>query len=402
MIATITFHRAINCGAALQSYALQCAIEDMGEKAIVIDYRCKKLEESYKLIHTPLTGKSLASDILHFPMQAIREHKFRQFQKKYISVTAPCYTLEDLSEIEKDFSMIITGSDQVWNLELTGHDKAYFLNFTNRAKRASYAASVGKKKLYEDTAADCCNELQLFEFLSVREARTAGELCEKLGKMPEVVVDPVFLLKVEQWNRIAKESKSAKPYIFVYCLHELSVYDEAKRLSEKTGLPIMRPLVLHYEKDENTWNLNDEFLVGEHLLVAPVLEQGQTKKMVYLPEGIWYDFNTGKRYEGKQYYLVDAPLDTCPMFAKAGSMIPAYEVMQYVGEKPYDTLNMLVFPGEGTYVHYQDNGSDFAYQGGAYNQYAFTQQENGEVTMKMMKEGYERPYKKIEYIFVGK
>ena len=94
----------------------------------------------------------------------------------------------------------------------------------------------------------------------------------------------------------------------------------------------MRPLVLHYEKDENTWNLNDEFLVGEHLLVAPVLEQGQTKKMVYLPEGIWYDFNTGKRYEGKQYYLVDAPLDTCPMFAKAGSMIPAYEVMQYVGE----------------------------------------------------------------------
>ena len=171
---------------------------------------------------------------------------------------------------------------------------------------------------------------------------------------------------------------------------------------EKTGLPIMRPLVLHYEKDESTWNLNDEFLVGEHLVVAPVLEQGQTKKMVYLPEGIWYDFNTGKRYEGKQYYLVDAPLDTCPMFAKAGSMIPAYEVMQYVGEKPYDTLNMLVFPGEGTYVHYQDNGSDFAYQGGAYNQYAFTQQENGEVTMKMMKEGYERPYKKIEYIFVGK
>ena len=53
-------------------------------------------------------------------------------------------------------------------------------------------------------------------------------------------------------------------------------------------------------------------------------------------------------------------------------------------------------------MHYQDNGSDFAYQDGAYNEYACTQQENGEVTMKMMKEGYERPYKKIEYIFVGK
>ena len=57
---------------------------------------------------------------------------------------------------------------------------------------------------------------------------------------------------------------------------------------------------------------------------------------------------------------------------------------------------------EGGYVHYQDNGSDFAYQDDAYNEYAFTQQENGEVTMKMGKEGYEKPYKKIEYIFVGK
>lgn len=135
--------------------------------------------------------------------------------------------------------MIITGSDQVWNLDLTGHDKAFFLNFTDYTKRASYAASVGKKELYKDTAVDCRDELKRFEFLSVREDSTAVELCEKLGKIPEVVVDPVFLLKVEQWNRIVKESKSAKPYIFVYCLHELSVYDEAKRLSEKTGLPIV-------------------------------------------------------------------------------------------------------------------------------------------------------------------
>lgn len=87
--------------------------------------------------------------------------------------------------------------------------------------------------MYEDTAADCRNELQLFEFLSVREARTAGELCEKLGKMPEVVVDPVFLLKVEQWNRIAKESKSAKPYIlytaFMSCLFMMKPKDSLRK-----------------------------------------------------------------------------------------------------------------------------------------------------------------------------
>lgn len=106
----------------------------------------------------------------------------------------------------------------------------------------------------------------------------------------------------------------------------------------------MRPLVLHYENDPEVWNLNGEFLVGENLLVAPVLEQGETKKIVYLPEGTWYDYETKKPYQGRQYYMVDAPLDTCPMFVKEGGMIPTYELAQYVGEKPYDTLKMRVYP----------------------------------------------------------
>ncbi len=119
--------------------------------------------------------------------------------------------------------------------------------------------------------------------------------------------------------------------------------------------------------------------------------------MVYLPEGIWYDFETRKRYEGKQYYLVDAPLDVCPMFVKEGTILPTYEVRQAVGEEPYDTLKLLVFPGEGTYDHYQDNGCDFAYQDGAYNLYCFTSKADGTVETKMLHEGYD-PYKKIETI----
>lgn len=166
---------------------------------------------------------------------------------------------------------------------------------------------------------------------------------------------------------------------------------------EETGLPLMRPLVLHYENDENTWNLNDEFLLGEHMLIAPVLTQGTTKRMVYLPEGTWYDFETGKPYAGKQYYMVDAPIDVCPIFVKEGSMIPTYEVVQYVGEKPYDKLEMLVFPGKGSYVHYQDNGEDFAYQAGEYNLYEFINDGAGNITCTMKKEGYKNSYKEIEY-----
>lgn len=169
---------------------------------------------------------------------------------------------------------------------------------------------------------------------------------------------------------------------------------------EETGLPVIRPLVLHYEDDSETWNLNGEFLVGENLLVAPVLEQGMTKKLVYLPEGIWYDFETKKPYEGKRYYMVDAPLDTCPMFVKEGTILPTFEPMQYVGEKPLDVLRLMVFPGEGRYVHYQDNGEDFAYRNGEYNLYEFTHREEDgaeEVEITMLHEGY-RCYRKIEVL----
>ena len=155
--------------------------------------------------------------------------------------------------------------------------------------------------------------------------------------------------------------------------------------------------MLHYEKDENTWNLNDEFLVGENLLVAPVVTQGTTRRVVYLPEGKWFDFFTGKEYQGSQYYMIEAPIDTCPVFAKAGSMIPTYEVMQYVGERPYDTLKMLVFPGEGNYVHYQDNGEDFAYRNGEYNLYEFSNR-NGKISMEMTKEGYGKKYTEVLFI----
>jgi alpha-glucosidase len=159
----------------------------------------------------------------------------------------------------------------------------------------------------------------------------------------------------------------------------------------------MRPLVLHYEDDRETYNMNGEFLVGESLLVAPVVEQGATKKLVYLPEGIWYDYWTGVRFAGKQYLLADAPLDHCPIYVKGGSIIPMYENVQYVGERPYDRLLLLVTPEAAEYEHFQDNGEDYAYRGGAYNLYHFSKAENGEVETRMLHSGYPE-YAQIETV----
>ena len=172
---------------------------------------------------------------------------------------------------------------------------------------------------------------------------------------------------------------SLLPYFYDLC-----------RVCAKTGLPVIRPLVLHYEHDEAVRNLNDEFLVGEQLLVAPVVEQGAVKRMVYLPEGIWYDYWTHKEYQGKEYYLVDAPLDTCPIFVKAGSILPKAPAQMYVGELDNPALILEIYPGEGSYVHYQDNGEDFAYEDGAYNEYCFTKNAAGSLETTMLHEGYEK------------
>ena len=170
---------------------------------------------------------------------------------------------------------------------------------------------------------------------------------------------------------------------------------------ETTGLPVMRPLVLHYPYDPEVRNLNSEYLVGEHLLVAPVLEQGVTKRVVYLPEGVWYDYWTGERIEGKQYILKDAPIDVCPMYIKAGSIIPTYEAVQYVGEKPYNKLRLLITPKEGSYIHFQDNGEDYAYKNGAYNLYRFTTSAEGQLNTEILHEGYS-VYQNITTVMIGK
>ena len=171
---------------------------------------------------------------------------------------------------------------------------------------------------------------------------------------------------------------------------------------EQTGMPIVRPLVLHYEKDEATWNLNGEFLLGEQMLVAPVVEQGMTKKLVYLPEGTWYDYNTGEKFTGKQYIMCDAPLDTCPIMVKAGSIIPNYEAMHYIGEHELDTLILDIYPGAGHYIHHQDNGEDYAYQDGGYNEYDINITADETLTVCLSHNGYEKMYRKLVICYKGK
>ncbi|NLD26485.1 MAG: DUF5110 domain-containing protein [Acholeplasmataceae bacterium] len=145
-----------------------------------------------------------------------------------------------------------------------------------------------------------------------------------------------------------------------------------------SGSPIMRPLVYHYQDDSETWNLQDEYMVGSSLLISPVVNQGVTKKLVYLPEGDWIDYRTKEEHFGKQYLIYDAPLEVLPIFVKKNSIIVLNEKE---GDFRSSTLRIEIYGEEAEYHHYVDDGASFAYQHGDYQEYIFSY-HNSELTIQ--------------------
>jgi alpha-glucosidase len=133
-----------------------------------------------------------------------------------------------------------------------------------------------------------------------------------------------------------------------------------------TGAPILRPLVYHYPNDPKTYALHDQVLLGGSLMAAPVYRPGVECRAVYLPEGVWYDWWTGTRYEGATHILADAPLERMPLYVKAGAVIPMQPVMQYVDERPIDELRLRVWSGDGEFTLYEDDGRSFEYREGSW------------------------------------
>ena len=108
--------------------------------------------------------------------------------------------------------------------------------------------------------------------------------------------------------------------------------------AHETGVPWFRPLILEDQDDYDALDIDDEFMVGSALLAAPVLHPGVTKRELYLPRGQWYDYFTGEKYEGGQYISVKAPLDTVPLFVKAGTIMPTAPAVDFVGQAGGDTI----------------------------------------------------------------
>ncbi len=160
------------------------------------------------------------------------------------------------------------------------------------------------------------------------------------------------------------------PYIYTV-MREASV----------TGIPAMRSMVLAFPDDERSAGIDDEYMFGSELLVAPVLEESARQRTLSLPRGTWYDLWTDSAAVGGQDITVAAPIGRLPLFARAGAIIPTQQVVQYADEAPADPLTILVYPPKGenesSTDYYEDDGHSLRYTRGEYFLRTITQKQTG-------------------------
>ena len=133
----------------------------------------------------------------------------------------------------------------------------------------------------------------------------------------------------------------------------------------ETGAPYMRALFMDFPDDAEVTDLRDEYMFGPAFLVAPITDQGATSRDVYLPAGAdWYNFWTNQRLHGGQTIKVEAPIDTLPLFVRAGSIVPTGNAVESTREAQ-KIAKVLVYAGtDASFTLYQDDGRTYAYEQG--------------------------------------
>ncbi len=170
------------------------------------------------------------------------------------------------------------------------------------------------------------------------------------------------------------------------------IYSMAGEVVQHSG-SMMRPLVMDFPKDKRAIQLNDEYLFGRNLLVKPITDPMYTWKderkkgheiypdvkkasapvNVYLPSGTrWYDFYTNELLDGGKTLMRPCPISEIPVYVKAGSILPFGPEVQYSTEKPWNHLEIRIYPGaNGVFTLYEDEGDNYNYEKGQFSEITF-------------------------------
>lgn len=167
-------------------------------------------------------------------------------------------------------------------------------------------------------------------------------------------------------NEVWSYGAQAEPILAKYLKlrYELLPYTYSVAFrSYQTGAPYMRALFMDFPADPKAANIPDEYMYGPAFLVAPVTDRGATKRTVYLPAGCdWYNFWTNQRLHGGQTIVAEAPIDTLPLFVRAGSIVPLGSEIESA-DQPQKIVSIKVYPGaNGSFTLFNDDGKTYTYE----------------------------------------
>jgi alpha-D-xyloside xylohydrolase len=170
------------------------------------------------------------------------------------------------------------------------------------------------------------------------------------------------------FNEVWSYGKQAEPILEKYLRLRYQLLPYIYSLgyfSYQTGAPFMRGMFMDFGSDPNTASIGDEYMFGPALLIAPITEQGATSRSVYLPAGNdWFNFWTDERLHGGRRVEVAAPIDTIPIFVRAGSILPLGTAIESTDQKQ-EIASVRVYPGaDSDFTLYSDDGRTYAYETG--------------------------------------
>jgi alpha-D-xyloside xylohydrolase len=175
-----------------------------------------------------------------------------------------------------------------------------------------------------------------------------------------------WLTPTELWLYGPAVETVARKYLDLRSRMVPYIYSEAAQVTQH-GSTLLRPLVMDFPSDQKALQQKYEFMFGKDLLVDPVTAASVATSSVYLPAatGGWYDFWTEKPLPGAQTLEASSPLDTIPLFVRAGSVLPLGPAEQYDGQVRDSPIELRIYPGaDGAFTLYDDEGSNYGYETG--------------------------------------
>lgn len=228
-VGIITMHKVVNYGSALQAYALQKVIADMGYNCEIIDYiypnsyhlNEQELQQTLKITWKSYVMKYLPVKSAWRNIQS-RKDKIKKFWEKYFKLGSRVYlTPGELQNAPPVYDIYVTGSDQVWNPRFMKGDPSFFLSFApDGAQKVSFSSSFACAEIPDSHVSAYKKLLSEYSHISVREQNGARLIKGLLGRDMTVTLDPTLLLTPVEWKNLcpASKRKSPKKYILAYVL----------------------------------------------------------------------------------------------------------------------------------------------------------------------------------------